>query len=655
MSGGQVRDTLASVFELEIVGGNRAGEVIEVRDTVLVGRGEGCTLVLDDLRASREHASFHWDGVNLEVVDNGSSNGTLVNGVKIRRGALSDGDVVCIGQTYLRVREKPPEPAPESDWWNVKPAKAAKPLAPGALTLVDSDVMAGHTMSLSVLMAPPQHADAAVSARRLEAVLAVARALADIRNQEKLFATVLDSLFVVFPQADRGFLLLGKTVDALESKAHRQRGGGTAAGLEISTSICSQALETRSALLYNQMEDAKFAVGESVLALGIRSALAIPLMVESDVEGLLLIDSGGERPFGADDLALAVAVSQQVAIALHNALLLETVERETTIRNNLARFLPGPLVDQAMAGEINLSLGGSRCCGTILFSDVVGFTRLSESLEPEQVVSLMNRYFERMVPCIHRSGGAIDKYIGDAIMAFWGIPFATEQSVPAAGRAALEMQIALEGLNSEHAARGAPFLAMGLGINTGSVVAGNIGAEERVEYTVLGDVVNTAQRLESAAGATEVLLSAATRAALGGAFFGLRMPPLKVKNKATLLDTYSLRGLALQGGNVLLYLPVRAGSVAAVLVERLFDGTFVLLGPPSFPPGPLGIVTAIPEWPNAKLGQIEVLGEAPRRREDGALARFRARLSDPTLRGLLGTEPLPCLLEWPQMPRSSAG
>src|SRR5258708_9983950 len=146
--------------------------------------------------------------------------------------------------------------------------------------------------------------------------------------------------------------------------------------------------------------------------------MTIPLMVNEEILGLLQIDTpDSKRAFTLEDLQLAMAVCHQAAIALHNAQLLTRVEAETTMRNNLKRFLPGPLAEQAVSGNLDVALGGKTYSSTIMFSDIIGFTRMSETLAPHQVVALMNSYFDRMVPCIDQNGGSIDKFMGDAIMA----------------------------------------------------------------------------------------------------------------------------------------------------------------------------------------------------------------------------------------------
>ena len=150
--------------------------------------------------------------------------------------------------------------------------------------------------------------------------------------------------------------------------------------------------------------------------------------------------------------------------------------------------------DHMLAGHINL--GGQVQEVTLLFCDIRGFTPMSDKLAPGQVVELLNLYLERMCRCITAEGGLVNKYIGDAIMAIFGAPLAMDDHADAALRAALRMRTAWVELNTDLTAAGLPNIRIGIGIHTGPVVAGNIGSTSRMEYTVIGDTVNVASRIE---------------------------------------------------------------------------------------------------------------------------------------------------------------
>lgn len=164
------------------------------------------------------------------------------------------------------------------------------------------------------------------------------------------------------------------------------------------------------------------------------------------------------------------------------------------------RDLLGKVVSPEIASELlgkNIELGGEEKYVTVLFSDLRGFTTLSESLPPKALLSLLNRYLSVMSECVEKEGGVIDKYIGDAIMAIYGAPLANENHADAAVRTGVAMRNALAELNSSLEKEGIAPLSIGIGINTGTVVAGNMGSEQRLNYSVIGDAVNLASRLES--------------------------------------------------------------------------------------------------------------------------------------------------------------
>jgi adenylate cyclase len=182
------------------------------------------------------------------------------------------------------------------------------------------------------------------------------------------------------------------------------------------------------------------------------------------------------------------------------------------------RDLLGKVVSPEIAAQLLHSeavLGGEEREVTILFSDLRNFTSLSERLAPKDVLALLNRYLDRMSAIVEEHQGVIDKFIGDAIMALFGAPVADPAAADHALAAAQAMQVALSALNAELAADGLPQLAIGIGINTARVVAGNMGSQRRLNYTVIGDGVNVAARLEALTKdpvyATRILVSDSTR------------------------------------------------------------------------------------------------------------------------------------------------
>jgi adenylate cyclase len=211
------------------------------------------------------------------------------------------------------------------------------------------------------------------------------------------------------------------------------------------------------------------------------------------------------------------------------------------------RDLLGKVVSPEIATQLlqsDLKLGGEEREVTILFCDLRDFTGMSEKLAPAEVLALLNRYLDRMSTIIEQHGGVIDKYIGDAIMALFGAPVASPDAPDRAIAAARDMARALDTLNRELAAEGRPVLAFGIGINTGRVVAGNMGSKTRLNYTVIGDGVNLASRLEGLtkdpAYGTPIIVSEATLAAMKVRPPARELGEVKVKGKAVAVKIFAL-------------------------------------------------------------------------------------------------------------------
>ena len=164
------------------------------------------------------------------------------------------------------------------------------------------------------------------------------------------------------------------------------------------------------------------------------------------------------------------------------------------IRDTFGKIVTPQVRDYLLGG--NVELGGETLSVTVMFCDIRGFTTLSENMAPEKIVSLLNEYFTGLEKCISAHGGVINKYIGDAVMALFGAPIPIKDHAQEAFRASLDMRETLVQMNKDFVAKGFPEIRFGIGLHTGNVLAGNIGAASRMEYTVIGDAVNTASRIE---------------------------------------------------------------------------------------------------------------------------------------------------------------
>ncbi len=217
------------------------------------------------------------------------------------------------------------------------------------------------------------------------------------------------------------------------------------------------------------------------------------------------------------------------------------VVEETRIRSNLSRYLSGDVVDSIVAQKTDLKLGGERREVTVLFADIVSFTPMAEQHDAEHIVSILNELFTFMTEIVHRNGGIIDKFMGDCVMAVFGTPTAHPDDAARAVQSADEMLQWLEVGNARWKKELGAELKLAIGISTGVVLAGNIGSEKRMEYTVIGDAVNLAARLESLAKAGQVLLSEHTAKRLDDEFELTSIGTRQVKGKSEEVEVFALQ------------------------------------------------------------------------------------------------------------------
>jgi len=240
---------------------------------------------------------------------------------------------------------------------------------------------------------------------------------------------------------------------------------------------------------------------------------------------------------------LATAMAAFAAVAYQY--LVEDREKRK-VKGLFVRYVSKDVCDQLMADPARARLGGQRREMSVLFSDIRGFTTFSEGGTPEEVVGLLNEYFSRMVHVVFAHRGTLDKFIGDAVMALFGAPLDDPDHADHAVQAALDMLDELAGLNERWAAEGRPTLAIGIGVNSGDMVAGNIGSSSIMSYTVVGDAVNLGARLESLNKeyGTSIIVSEATRALLKGRYDIRGLGDVVVKGKTRSVAIYEVRAAA---------------------------------------------------------------------------------------------------------------
>ena len=258
------------------------------------------------------------------------------------------------------------------------------------------------------------------------------------------------------------------------------------------------------------------------------------------------IDMSMDASIMVDEETVSANVTMMPLLSLEqksmgSIIMIENISSEKRMKSTMSRYMDPSIADQLLSNGADL-LGGQSVPATVLFSDIRGFTTLTEALGAQGTVALLNEYFEEMVECITREGGMLDKFIGDAIMAAFGIPAAHDDDEDRAMRAAISMIRDLNIWNKTRLSDGKLPVNIGIGLNTDTVVSGNIGSKKRMDYTIIGDGVNLAARLESACKAyyAKILISEFTQAKLKGTYRLREIDLVVVKGKTQPVSIYEV-------------------------------------------------------------------------------------------------------------------
>jgi adenylate cyclase len=510
--------------------------------TISVGRAETNDLVLHHPSVSRHHVRITVLPGDMTLInDLGSMNGTFVNNQQIQEQGLKDQDRVAIGMYELKY---------ETTRAGALHVQAGSNTVTDVNDLMDPDKIstALRLTSVTVPAAPiPIEERVKILEKEnnlLKLLLSVGKTLASVLMPEEIMHRVMELVFQM-DNVERGFVMLhddrkGFKPAVLLYKDEARK--AEARGVALSTMVTEKLMNDRVPLLiYDVGTDERFSSSESLRMSGIRSAMCAPLIYKDRVFGIFYVDCLSKAyAFTQEELAIFSVIAAEAAISFDNARSHEELARGMVERQAFERFLSSNIVEKILANPNEIHLGGENQTVTILFSDIRGFTRMSEHMEPHAVVELLNEYFAEMTDLIFESGGTLDKYLGDGIMVLYGAPFGAPDDAMRATKTAIEMQRALADLNRQWESRGQSPLSIGIGINTGPVTAGYIGSAKRMDYTVIGDAVNLASRLCSNAAGGQILVSESSYLQLSGSIPAQRLEPIRVKGKETPVELHEV-------------------------------------------------------------------------------------------------------------------
>jgi adenylate cyclase len=557
----QVQESRVAGPRLVVEVGRMTGTVVAVPEgELIIGRMPGCGLVLDDARASRRHAVVARRGAMLDLRDLGSRNGVLLNGHPVQQAPLADGDRVTVGDTVMRLEglgtSAMAEPVP-TDGRGVSVAAfqapprvsgglpspvgmalapAASPVPPPPLDVaVQRSVLGaapsqppgpasnapvglreishsrGEQAGFDRLAGDARGAGNALS-RQLQMLYRLGKSVAGARDMEDLGLRVMETVGDAVP-FDRGFLLLtsqdpGRPIRVVASRDAR---GAPAQGNPSATVLARVQQEGVSLQTADATTDVRLDMAASVMNLKIRGVMCAPMWAGDQMLGALYVDRGTQRPFVAEDLITLEAVADFAAAAFHQHMQADRARAANQMVADLSRFVAPEAkaeLDKKSERDRDALLSHREMECAVLFCDIEGFTPLCERLKPNELASLLTTYFNALTDAVMAEKGSLNKFIGDACMGLFGVPLALDNNslrAVASGINIIRRIHDLQGMLPPDRR-----FRVRVGINTGTVVAGAFGSERRMEYTVLGDVVNTAARLESNAAPMGILIGERT-------------------------------------------------------------------------------------------------------------------------------------------------
>jgi adenylate cyclase len=490
---------------------------------VTLGRGPDNDVVLADVSVSRHHAELRANGSGWTVHDLESTNGIEVNRVPVASAPLASGDRLTIGAFEIQVEAEPEAPPPAAP----RPTAAAR--APVPVAPVDREPLANATIIRPLAELAPELAAAedGYARRMLGFLTRLGRLLITADGEGDVLRQVLDLAYEALPVVERGFFLLrpeggeeGELVCELARVRDRVevRPKGE---VPVSRTMLRELMRQRVALItYDAMTDERLASGESIRMHQIRAAMCAPLWSGDRILGVVQLDSPFQvGAFGARDLDFLTALANYVAVAIERIRYAGRAEREREARSRLERYHSPAVIDEvlreASGGDLRRPRGAEA---SVLFADLVGFTTFSENAPPAAVAELLDAFLSLAVEAIFEAGGTLDKFIGDCVMAFFGAPVPQPDHARRAVEAALAIQRRLRAWSDGRRRQGLPAFQARVGVNSGPVVVGDIGSRRRVDYTVLGNTVNVAARLEAAvARPGDVVVGPETHRLLAGA------------------------------------------------------------------------------------------------------------------------------------------
>ena len=511
------------------------GEITDfelVQSPLTIGRAKGCDVVLRDTSVSRCHAELRLIDDIWYVVEVSAKNGTFLNRQEVKQAPLKSGDELLFGSVHVTFQTVPvgsqvlfsEDELAETVMISAISMDSVELLAPGAPSQSEEvDLFETNDWILSMFN---EAAQSLLASDDLDEILEVVLSLAFAHLPAQRACIGL------CPNGDEEVVVrLARGADPLDDKQ-----------LIISSTITTKAIRERTSVNFRG-EEPNSPVSESISNLNLSSIMCAPLCVDGEVLGVLYLDTkDSDKPFQETHLKILSTLAALSAVALRQASLREEVSREQRLRDRLSRYSSQHVVDRLMrldveGEEIGPGMMSEEAVASVIFADLTGFTSISETMRPPEVTQLLNYIFAHLTEIVFEFEGTVDKFIGDEIMVFFGAPIAQEDHAERAVRCALRMRERLKELSSNYPED--VELVMSIGINSGPVIVGDIGSPQRKDYTVIGDTVNTAKRMESdVASSGEIVIGSETYEHVQSFLSCEALPPTLLRGKQEPIQLY---------------------------------------------------------------------------------------------------------------------
>jgi adenylate cyclase len=444
------------------------------------------------LIASEEHSGF-------SVRDLGSRNGTYVNGERIKgKQLLADGDELLIGNTRCLFRER--TEARKVKWVE----EDEEGLKGRILHKVAPEQMNKFFPETNIIDEEMLRADY----ERLRISFDLQRDIGFDLHVDFILSRILDRTFEVLAY-DQGVVLLADQRGEFTIHAYKTKNIDDE--LVLSRTLVEFVADDGQGVVLMTPNLAASREAPEFIETPVQSTLAVPILDEHELQGVMLLERrAAYNPYREKDLHLLSNVANKAAMFIRNSQIAKNVTRESLERDRYRKLLSPEMAEMIVAGQLQVHPEGRLHEASLLMVNIIDFRGLTGSLAPEALIEFLNRHFELLTGVVFRHEGMVDKYLGDRILAVWGVPMTHPDDPARAVTAAMEMQQLMNAVNQQREQDELPPLEIGIGVATGATVAGAMGSRKARHYSIVGDVVNEVQAICSSARSEQVLISEKT-------------------------------------------------------------------------------------------------------------------------------------------------